>query len=85
MFSMREIRRVLESRGNEILCDGECLADEWKKCWKRLQQLLKKKTVTKRVSEYKSKEMQSNVFIGQEGEPSLWLQCNLDLGRTAAS
>ena len=54
---MREIGCVLEFRGNEILCDGERLADDWKKCWKRLKQLLKKKTVMKRASECKSKEM----------------------------
>ena len=45
--------------------------------------MLKKKTVTTRVSEYKSKEMQSEVFRGQEGEPSLWLQCNLNPKKTA--
>ena len=51
--AMREIGCVLEFGGNEILCEGECLAADWKKCWKQLKQLLKKKTVTKRVSEYK--------------------------------
>ena len=61
---LREIGCVLEFRGNEIVCDGECLAADWKKCWKRLKQLLKKKTVTKRVSEYKLKEMQSEIFKG---------------------
>ena len=82
--AMREIGCVLEFRGNEILCDGECLAADWKKCWRRLKQLLKKKIGTKRVSEYKLKEMQSEVFIGQQGEPSLWLQCDLDPKKTAA-
>ena len=32
--AMREIGRALELRGNEIVCDGECLAADWKKCWK---------------------------------------------------
>ena len=46
--------------------------------------MLKKTTVTKRVSEYKSKEMQSEVFIGQDGEPRVCLQCNLYRKKTAA-
>ena len=35
--AMREVGCVLEFRGNEIICDGECLGADWKKMLEKIE------------------------------------------------